>query len=138
MTLKYLLAAVAYVLVSFAIAAPWHFVLFHDLYESFGLYNRTAPIIPLGLLSMLLQGVTLALLYRRWYRGGHPVAEGARFGLLVGVVFYSIAALATAGKIQVSSLGSFLAVQAGFCLLQPVAGCAAIGLAFGRLEPKAH
>ncbi len=137
MKLRHALAPVAYIVVSFALAAPWHFVLFHDLYESFGLYNRAAPIIPLGLMSMLLQGVTLALLYRRWYRGGSPLAEGAKFGLLVGVVFYSIAALATAGKIQVSGLGSFLAVQAAFCLLQPLAGCAAIGLAFGRLESKA-
>lgn len=127
MTLKYLLAAVAYVVVTFALAAPWHFVLFKDLYHGFGIYNRTDPIIPLGLLSMLVQGAVLALLYPRWYRGGAPAVEGVKFGLLFGVFLFSVSTLANAAKIDVHGLGSFMAIQAVFHLLQFVATGAAIG-----------
>jgi len=137
MTRKYLLAAVAYVVVSFALAAPWHFVLFKDLYHSFGIYNRADPIIPLGVLSMLVQGAVLALLYPRWYRGGSPAVEGIKFGLLLGVFLFSVSTLANAAKINVNSLGNFMAIQAAFHFLQFTAAGAAMGLAFGRLECKA-
>lgn len=32
------------------------------------MYNRTEPIIPLGMLSMLVQGVVMAYLYPQCYR----------------------------------------------------------------------
>lgn len=136
MLLKSALAAVAYVVVSFALAAPWHFVLFKDLYHSFGIYNRPDPIIPLGLLSMLIQGGILAILYPRWYRGGAPAVEGIQFGLLLGVFLFSVSTLANAAKINVEGLGSFMTIQAAFHLLQFVVAGAAIGLAFGRLDAK--
>ncbi|MBI2513379.1 MAG: DUF1761 domain-containing protein [Opitutae bacterium] len=137
MLLKYLYAALAYTGVTFALAAPWHFVLFPDLYHSFRLYNRAEPIVPLGLLSMLIQGVVLALLYPRWYRGGSPLAEGVKFGLLLGLFLFSVSTLANAAKIEVTGLGRFVGVQAIFHFLQFALAGAAIGLVFGRLERSA-
>ena len=121
-------------MVTFAIAAPWHFVLFKDLYHSFGMYNRADPIIPLGLLSMAVQGAVLAVLYPRWYRGGAPLVEGVKFGLLLGVFLYSVSTLANAAKMEVHGLGSFMVLQAVFHTLQFAGAGAAIGLVFGRLE----
>jgi len=40
---------------------------------------------PAGMLGMLLAMVALAALYALTFRGGAPLAEGARFGLLVGI-----------------------------------------------------
>ena len=40
---------------------------------------------PLGMVGMLLSMVALAALYALAWRGGAPIAQGARFGLLVGV-----------------------------------------------------
>ena len=137
MTRKSILAAFAYTVVTFALAAPWHFVLFKELYHSFGIYNRVDPIIPLGVLSMLVQGVVLALLYPRWYRGGSPAIAGMKFGLLLGVFLYSVSTLANAAKINVTGLGTFMAVQALFHLLQFAGAGAAIGLVFGRIEVHA-
>ena len=37
---KMILATLAYAIVTMLIAAPWHFILFKDLYHSFGIYNR--------------------------------------------------------------------------------------------------
>jgi len=44
--------------------------------------KRVAPI---GMLGMLLSITALAALYALSYRGGSSVAEGARFGVLVGI-----------------------------------------------------
>jgi hypothetical protein len=129
-------AAIAYVVVSFALTAPWHFVLFKDLYQGFGLYNRVEPIIPLGVLSMLVQGSVLALIYPRWYRGGPPALEGVKFGLISGMFLFSVSTLANAAKIQVHGLGMFVIVQAAFHLLQFAVAGAAMGMIFGRVETK--
>ena len=40
---------------------------------------------PLGMLGMLISITALAALYALAYRGGSPVAAGARFGILVGI-----------------------------------------------------
>jgi hypothetical protein len=39
---------------------------------------------PLGIVGMLLSMFVLAILYALAYRGGSAVAEGARFGVLIG------------------------------------------------------
>jgi hypothetical protein len=136
--MKTALAVVSYTVVSFALAAPWHFALFKDLYHSFGIYNRADPIVPLGLLSMLIQGGVMAVLYPRWYRGGHPAAEGVKFGLLLGLFLFSVSTLANAAKMEVAGLGAFLAVQAAFHLLQFAAAGAVIGMTFGRVNSAGH
>lgn len=136
MTRKHLLAVLAYTFVSFALAAPWHLVVFKGLYDSFGIYTRTHPIIPLGVISMVVQGAILAALYPRWYRGGSPMGEGLRFGLLTGTFLYSVSTLANAAKMNVNSLGVFMGLQALFHLLQFTAAGLAIGLVFGRSKPN--
>ena len=47
MTKKYVLATLAYLIPSMILGMLWHFVIFKDLYESLGIYNRAEPIIPL-------------------------------------------------------------------------------------------
>jgi hypothetical protein len=58
-------------------------------YRQFPAVYRTPDsmkrVAPLGIVGMLLSMVALAALYALAYRGGAPIAEGARFGLLVGV-----------------------------------------------------
>ena len=50
-------------IVSMIHGMTWHFIFFKELYDSLGIYNRSQPTIPLGLTSMLIQGVILAYLY---------------------------------------------------------------------------
>jgi len=134
---KFVLAILAYAIPSMAIAFPWHFVWFKDLYHQLGIYNRGQPIIPLGLLSMLIQGVILAYLYPRFYKGGNPIAQGIKYGLIMGVYLFSVSTLANAAKIQVTSLSHFLFIQAAFHSIQFVVSGALIGLVFGRMEENA-
>ena len=114
------------------IAAPWHFVIFKDLYHSFGIYNRAEPIVPLGFLSMLIQGVVMSLIYPRYCDGQSTYKKSVQFSLLMGVFLYSVSTLANAAKIEVSPMGTWLAIQAFFHLIQFLF----IGLVLGFVYSK--
>ncbi len=126
-------AVLGYVVVTMGVGMVWHFVWFHDLYTRLGIYNRPAPIIPLGLLSMLIQGLILAYLYPFFYRGGRPVTQGIKYGLIMGLYLYSVSTLANAAKIMVSSIPVWLGIQALFHAAQFVLAGSVIGLAYGKL-----
>lgn len=133
MNKKILFATLGYLVVTFALGASWHFAFFPELYHGFGIYSRAEPIIPLGMLSMLPQGLVMALIYPRWYRGEAPLAGGMKFGLLMGLFLFSVSTLANAEKINVNGLGNFILIQAAFHTLQFAAAGAVFGLIFGRL-----
>lgn len=67
---------------------------------------------------MVLQAIVVAYLYPRFYGGGSPLMEGARFGLLVGIFMGSNAVLAEAGKNQVGSLRTWISPDGAHYLLQ--------------------
>ena len=129
---KIVLATLAYAVVTMLIAAPWHFIFFKDLYHSFGIYNRAEPIVPLGFLTMLIQGVILAYIYPRYYKGGSHFKESIQFSLLMGLFLYTISTLANAAKIEVSPMGTWLAIQAAFHLLQFLACGFVLGFVYSR------
>ncbi len=133
MSLKtYLLAAIAYIILTFAVAASWHLVFFKDLYDGLGIFTRKEPLIPLGIASIVMQALVLAWLYPALYKGGRPAMEGLRFGLLIGVLMASIAVFAEAGKQNVSSLPTWLVFESVYYLLQFGLVGVVIGLIYGR------
>ncbi len=133
MSLKsYLLAAIAYVIVTFLIAASWHLVFFKELYDEFAIFTRKEPLIPLGIASILMQALVLAYLYPALYKGGRPAKEGLKFGLLIGVLMASIAVFAEAGKQNVSSLSTWLVFESAYYLIQFGLIGVIIGLIYGR------
>ena len=129
---KLILATLAFAVVTMLIAAPWHFFFFKDLYHSLGIYNRAEPIVPLGFLSMLMQGVVMAFIYPRYYKGGSHYKEAIQFSLLMGVFLFSISTFANAAKIEVSPMGTWLVVQTAFHLIQFLAAGLAFGFVFSR------
>ncbi|MEQ1876710.1 MAG: DUF1761 domain-containing protein [Bdellovibrionia bacterium] len=129
---KSLLAILFYLVLTMILGMSWHFVFFKELYDSLGIYNRAEPIIPLGLTSMFIQGVILAYLYPRFYKGGNPATEGLKFGLLMGLFMFSISTLANGAKIQVTSMSLWLGVQTAFHLIQFVIAGLGIGFIFGK------
>jgi hypothetical protein len=126
----YAFTAAATLVVMFAFAAGWHLVVFKSLYDRLAIYTRAEPIVPLGLLSMLLQALIFAYLFPIFAEGRDPVAAGLAFGLVMGVLMGSIGALAEAGKQNVTSLSTFLALESAFYLVQ----YAVIGLVIGSLS----
>jgi hypothetical protein len=95
----------AYLAITFALGFLWHLVVFKDLYRRLAIYSRIDdPIVPLGFLSMLIQGAVLAYLYPRVAEGMNPASDGLRFGLLMGLFLASSAVIAEAAKQRVTSL----------------------------------
>lgn len=134
MTKKLVLATLVYAIVSMIHGYTWHFNFFPEVYAQLGIYNREPPIIPLGFSSMLIQGLILAYLYPRYFRGGKPVTEGIKFGLLMGLFLFSVSTLANGAKIQVSSMSTWLAIQSAFHLIQFTIAGAGIGLVYGKTK----
>jgi hypothetical protein len=136
---RFLVAWAAYVIVTFAAGFIWHLVLFKQVYRDLGIFSRIDdPVIPLGLTAMLIQGAVLAYLYPRLSRHRHPIADGLRFGVLMGVLMLSSAVIAEAAKQRVASLPTWLIVESGYYLLQFGVSGLCIGLAYGRVHDAAE
>jgi len=133
---KIILATVAYVLITMAIAYPWHMMLFHDLYEGMGAYTRPEPSIPLGMSSMLVQGLVIAYLYPFFYQGGNPVIQGIRFSVIIGAIVYSVMGFAMAAKIDINPISAYLLYNLAFQLIQFVCTGAVLGLIYGKLNKQ--
>jgi hypothetical protein len=118
MSLAFVASALAALVTMFVIAAGWHMVVFKDRYARLAIFTRTQPIVPLGVLSMLLQAIVLAYLFPLVAPQHSWLVDGLAFGLLMGVLLGSIGALAEAGKQNVTSLQTFLVLESSFYLLQ--------------------
>jgi hypothetical protein len=120
----------AYLAITFALGFLWHLVVFKDLYRRLAIYSRIDdPIVPLGFLSMLIQGAVLAYLYPRVTEGMNPASDGLRFGLLMGLFLASSAVIAEAAKQHVTSLRTWFAVESLYYAVQ----CSLSGLAIGLI-----
>lgn len=115
---KIALASLGYLLVTFPLGYAWHLVFFKDAYEAFGIYTRPQPIIPLGILSMLIQGPILAGLYARWRGQGPRLASALKFCLLMGLFFASGTAIALAAKSVIANLPLWFGLNFAFTFLQ--------------------
>lgn len=71
-------------------------------------------VMPAGMAFMLVSMVALAVLYALLYRGGSGFAEGARFGVLVGV--YAIGSFVVHNYVNLN-IGLRLTIQQGAAYL---------------------
>lgn len=129
---KMLFATLSYVVLSMVIAYPWHMVWFHDLYVQMGAVTRPEPVIPLGMLAMFIQGAVIAYLYPFWYRGGNPALQGIRFTMIAGLLIYTVMGFATAAKMNINPIATFLAYHTVFQFIQFLVTGAVLGLIYGR------
>jgi len=127
---KFLLAVFSYFIITMLWAYPWHIVRFHDLYQELGAITRDPPIIPLGIAAVVIQGMVIAYLYPFYYRGGHPVLQGIKFSLIIGLMVYTVMGFATAAKIRIEPVSTFLSYHTIFQFPQFVLTGAALGLIF--------
>ncbi len=107
---KHLLSVLAYVVATFAVQATSHFLVNTGHYAAVT-YMRKEPIFPLGILSMLVEGAVLSYLYSAIPKTGNWLADGLKFGWLVGAFAVGYIGLAEAAKYQVPSVGSWVLVE---------------------------
>lgn len=107
------LAVLAYIVATFAVQATSHFAANQDHYAAVT-HISPNPIIPLGLLAMLVQGIILSFAYTRI--GARSMFDALRFAWLAGAFLVSYIALGEGGKYTLPSIPSWIAVEviAGF------------------------
>lgn len=129
----FILILLAYLVPTMILGMVWHFVWFNELYESLGIYNRKDPIIPLGFISMLLQGLIIAWLYSFYAEQKHSILRTLKFSLIMGLFLFTVSTLANAAKIEITSMFDWLWVQSLFHLVQ----FTVVGLLIGLVYRKA-
>jgi hypothetical protein len=108
------LAVLAYLVPTFPLGYLWHLTVFADQYHQLALY-REQVIIPMGLASMLTQGVLFAWAYPRLFGNLQDWKRGAlKFGLFFGVLAWSYAVLPVAAKYRMASVADFMALESAF------------------------
>ena len=122
----YLRGALAYLIVTFPLAFFWHLVVFKGIYDELGMY-REQPIVALGFIAILIQGLFLSYAFPLVYRGPNAVQAGVKFGLLMGLFPWSSQVVAAAAKHEVSSFATWLGIETAYFVVQ----FAIVGLALG-------
>lgn len=115
---KFTLIALAYIIPSMILGYTWHLIIFKNLYDKLGIYNRAEPIIPLGFASMIIQGLIIAYLFPYFAKNNYIIGVGIKFSLLMGLFLFSVSTLANGAKIQVSDMQSWLFIQVIFHFVQ--------------------
>ena len=131
-TKKFLLAILGYILVAFICGASWHLVLFKNVYDDLNVYTRKEPIIPLGIISMLIQGIILAYIYPLFQKGISPIREGWKFGLLIAAFLGSVAVFAEAAHQEITSLSTWLILESIYYVIQFSIAGIVIGIIYGK------
>ncbi len=128
MSQKFLTGWLGYIIITFALGATWHLILFRNVYDALGVYaNLDHPNFVLGILSMVIQGWLLSWLFPRFCRGQHPLKEALMFFWLMGLFFGSGSVIAEVAKQHVSSLTLWFLLAGGFTFIH----FTLIGLLFG-------
>lgn len=128
----------AYFVITMAWAYPWHMVWFHDLYVSWGAFTREQPVMALGIAAIVIQGLVIGHLYPFYYKGGHPVLQGIKFNLIIGLMTYTAMGFATAAKFQIEPIWAFLVYHTVFQTIQFTLTGAALGLIYRGVREARH
>lgn len=108
----FFLYILAYLVVSFALGAVWHVILFKEYYKKLAIYsNIEKPRFSFGFSAMFLQGIVLAYIYPL-------IPNHVLFGLGLFMTLVSFMVFAEAGKQNTTSLFGFVTIQVAFCLVQ--------------------
>jgi hypothetical protein len=113
------LGMAAYLVPTFPIAFVWHLVLFEPQYQALHIY-RTDPIIPFGLVSMMIQAVIFSWVFPRVFAGnpGSILKDGLLYGLGAGLLSWSFTTLAVAAKHPMASISDYVLLETAFTVLQ--------------------
>ena len=136
MNRRFWLALAAYVLPTFPLGFFWHLSTFAENYRQLAMY-RDDVIIPLGLSSMVIQGLVFAWAYPRLFSTATEqwLASALKFGLIFGTLAWSFLVLPVAAKYNMTSVSSFMILETGFTILQYAVVSPLIALAYRGNNP---
>lgn len=105
-----MIGTASYLAASFLIQALSHFVINAEHYASIP-FMRPEPLMYFGLLTMLIQGIVLTVLYLKWANNTFNVNQGLKFSLLMGLFFVSYLALVEPDKYNVMNVFAWVLVE---------------------------
>jgi hypothetical protein len=111
------LTIVAYVVTTFAVQGTSHFAVNADHYAAISIM-RPQPIVPMGLMSMLVQGTIFGLLFPVFNRGPSTIRNAVLFSWALGAFLASYIVLGEAGKYAIPSISSWVGVEATTAAIQ--------------------
>ena len=119
MSKKIWLAFAAYLVPTFPLGYFWHLSTFKATYDALEIY-RPDVIIPMGLSSMIIQGLVFAYLYPKLFSTAHDqwLSSALKFFLIFGALAWSFLVLPVAAKVHMTSVSTFMALETGFTIIQ--------------------
>ncbi len=111
------LTVLAYVVSTFAVQGASHFAINTAHYAAIPIM-RTDPVIPMGIASMVIQGLIFAMLFPTFARGAATVWKGVTFSWTLGAFLASYIVLGEAGKYAIPSIPSWIAVEGSVAFVQ--------------------
>lgn len=125
------LAVAAYVLPTFPLGYFWHMKTFASTYERLEIY-RPNPIIPMGLASMVLQGLFFAWAYPKLFATGADtwVGGAVQFFVVFGLVAWSFLVLPVAAKVRMTDVATFIRLETAFTAIQFAVAALLLGLVY--------
>jgi hypothetical protein len=119
MTRRIVIAALSYLVPTFALGFVWHLILFKAYYDELAMY-RADVIIPFGFLSMSIQALLFAWIYDHSFatRGGSAWMRGLAYAAFGAMLSWSFTTIAVAAKNVMSSVPRYLLIETGFTLAQ--------------------
>ena len=131
---RFALASLAGSVAMWLLAGLWHMLLVPGFYavEGEAAHHDGGGLI---IVAYLLLGILMAYMYPIGYKGGQPILEGLRFGLLIGLLWVLPHELVMVGAHGGSI--SYVLINAAWHLLEQGAGGIIMGLVFGRGQAAA-
>lgn len=132
---EFFLSIAAYFVLTMLTAYPWHILLFHEKYVAMGAFTRGEPIMPFGMLAVILQAIVMAYFYPLFYKhvgGGSPIIRGVQYSLFMGMMVWTVMVFATAAKFNIEPVLDFVLLGTIFQLIQFVVVGVGIGLIYGN------
>ena len=128
---KFLLGALAAFVVGFLLSGLWHVLLMADFYESnaFGAMREPPLFWAIGL-GYLVVGLIMAYMYPKGYEGGSPIAEGLKFGAVIGLLWWFSTNLVLYGALD--GPFSMVLVDGAWHVVEEGLAGIALGLVYGR------
>lgn len=119
MNTQFWLAVAAYVLPTFPLGYFWHLKTFKPKYDALGIY-RDDVIIPLGLSSMIIQGLFFAWVYPKLFSTAPEqwLSSALQFAAIFGVLAWSFLVLPVAAKNKINSVTNFIKLETAFTAIQ--------------------
>lgn len=114
---KILLSAAGYVVIVFPLAMAWHLGPFKAQYQTFG-YFAGEPNVPVGFVSVVIQGLVLAAIYPLFHPGSSGFVRAFQFAGLMGLFFWTSHVLALVAKQNVPNAVGFIALETGYLIAQ--------------------